>query len=148
MLEQIFASGIVGVNTKPNGTLVKRLPINRLPGELSMTLSTFLRLVAVICRGCFIAMTLRACPATFNDLEQMFGTVRHHQRRCTGRKAYFLDKRTSGDFTINCFYGFVPYLPIVNPLVQLTVDHTRVCRWALFLCSRTNFWSCCIIKAD
>jgi len=23
---------------------------------------------------------------TFNDLEQVFGVLRHHQRRCTGRK--------------------------------------------------------------
>jgi hypothetical protein len=26
-------------------------------------------------------------PRTNNDLEHVFGTVRHHHRRCTGRKA-------------------------------------------------------------
>ncbi len=37
-------------------------------------------------QDCFIVMTLKAYPATFNDLDQLFGRWRHHQRRCTGRK--------------------------------------------------------------
>ena len=34
----------------------------------------------------FPCYSVPALPRTNNDLEHVFGTVRHHQRRCTGRK--------------------------------------------------------------
>jgi hypothetical protein len=34
----------------------------------------------------FHCYDIKALPRTNNDLEQLFGRWRHHQRRCTGRK--------------------------------------------------------------
>ncbi len=36
--------------------------------------------------GLFHRYELEGLPRTNNDLEQLFGRWRHHQRRCTGRK--------------------------------------------------------------
>lgn len=36
--------------------------------------------------GLFHCYDIEALPRTNNDLEQLFGRWRHHQRRCTGRK--------------------------------------------------------------
>ena len=49
-------------------------------------LLTSLRLLIVIGLDYFIVMRLKDYLFPNNDLEQAFGILRHHQRRCTGRK--------------------------------------------------------------
>lgn len=52
----------------------------------SQVFSIFLKSQAVIGLDYSTVTQYRECLRTNNDLEQIFGRVRHHQRRCTGRK--------------------------------------------------------------
>jgi hypothetical protein len=47
----------------------------------------FLKVTDSYWSGLFHCHSVPGLPRTNNDLEQIFGRVRHHQRRCTGRKA-------------------------------------------------------------
>ncbi len=46
----------------------------------------FLKVTASYWSGLFYCYSVLGLPKTNNDLEHIFGTVRHHHRRCTGRK--------------------------------------------------------------
>jgi len=46
----------------------------------------FLKVTRSYAPGLFHCDDIEALPRTNNDLEQLFGRWRHHQRRCTGRK--------------------------------------------------------------
>lgn len=46
----------------------------------------FLKVTASYWSGLFYCYSVPGLPRTNNDLEHIFATVRHHQRRCTGRK--------------------------------------------------------------
>ena len=46
----------------------------------------FLKVTASYWSGLFCCYWVPGLPRTNNDLEHIFGTVRHHHRRCTGRK--------------------------------------------------------------
>ncbi len=46
----------------------------------------FLKVTASYWSGLFSCYSVPGLPRTNNDLEHIFGTVRHHHRRCTGRK--------------------------------------------------------------
>ena len=46
----------------------------------------FLKVTRSYAPGLFHCYDLEGLPRTNNDLEQLFGRWRHHQRRCTGRK--------------------------------------------------------------
>ena len=46
----------------------------------------FLKVTASYWSGLFHCYSVPGLPRTNNDLEHIFGTVRHHHRRCTGRK--------------------------------------------------------------
>ena len=53
---------------------------------LQKPLNTFSRLLEVIGLVYFTAIYVDGLPRTNNDLEHVFGSFRHHQRRCTGQK--------------------------------------------------------------
>jgi hypothetical protein len=55
-------------------------------GELKDTIDHFLKVTASYGDGLFHCYDLEGLPRTNNDLEQTFGSFRHHQRRCTGQK--------------------------------------------------------------
>ena len=55
-------------------------------GELEETIDHFLKVTASYGDGLFHCYSVRGLPRTNNDLEQTFGSFRHHQRRCTGQK--------------------------------------------------------------
>jgi len=55
-------------------------------GYLLEGVSHFLKVTASYWSGLFHCYSVPGLPRTNNDLEHIFGTVRHHQRRCTGRK--------------------------------------------------------------
>jgi hypothetical protein len=55
-------------------------------GELTSAIEHFLKVTHSYFPGLFHCYDMKGLPRTNNNLEQMFGSWRHHQRRCTGRK--------------------------------------------------------------
>ena len=55
-------------------------------GDLASGIDHFLKVTRSYAPGLFHCYDLAGLPRTNNDLEQLFGRWRHHQRRCTGRK--------------------------------------------------------------
>jgi len=56
-------------------------------GAARPTLRHFLKVTASYRPGLFHCYEVADLPRTNNALEQLFGSTRHHERRCTGRKA-------------------------------------------------------------
>lgn len=55
-------------------------------GDLTTGIEHFLKVTRSYWSGLFHCYDIAGLPRTNNDLEQVFGKWRHHQRRCTGRK--------------------------------------------------------------
>jgi hypothetical protein len=55
-------------------------------GPLEPAIGHFLKVTKSYWRGLFHCYEFPDLPRTNNDLEQVFGSVRHHERRATGRK--------------------------------------------------------------
>ena len=55
-------------------------------GSLAQGLEHFLKITRSYWPGLFHCYSVDGLPRTNNDLEQVFGSFRHHQRRCTGQK--------------------------------------------------------------
>lgn len=55
-------------------------------GDLISGIDHFLKVTRSYWSGLFHCYDIEGLPRTNNDLEQVFGKWRHHQRRCTGRK--------------------------------------------------------------
>lgn len=55
-------------------------------GDLASGIDHFLKVTRSYAPGLFHCYDLEGLPRTNNNLEQLFGRWRHHQRRCTGRK--------------------------------------------------------------
>jgi hypothetical protein len=55
-------------------------------GALEPAVGHFLKVTKSYWRGLFHCYEFPELPRTNNDLEQVFGSVRHHERRATGRK--------------------------------------------------------------
>ncbi len=55
-------------------------------GNLASGIDHFLKVTRSYAPGLFHCYEVEGLPRTNNDLEQLFGRWRHHQRRCTGRK--------------------------------------------------------------
>lgn len=56
-------------------------------GRLQAALRHFLKVTRSYWPGLFHCYDIPDLPRTNNGLEQLFGSTRHHERRCTGRKA-------------------------------------------------------------
>jgi hypothetical protein len=55
-------------------------------GELAPAISHFLKVTKSYWKGLFCCYTVAELPRTNNDLEQLFGSVRYHERRASGRR--------------------------------------------------------------
>ena len=55
-------------------------------GSLEPGIAHFLKVTDSYWSGLFHCYSVSGLPRTNNDLEHTFGRVRHHHRRCTGRK--------------------------------------------------------------
>ena len=55
-------------------------------GDLRKGLEHFLKVTKSYEPGLFHCYDVPGLPRTNNDLEHLFGSTRHHERRCTGRK--------------------------------------------------------------
>lgn len=53
---------------------------------VAVSLRHFLKVTESYWPGLFHCYDVPDLPRTNNDLEQLFGSTRHHERRCTGRK--------------------------------------------------------------
>lgn len=79
-----------GVRRRYRGVLdaVRGASLGATPGsELRAGLEHFLKVTRSYQPGLFHCYDVAGLPRTNNDLEQLFGSTRHHERRCTGRKA-------------------------------------------------------------
>jgi hypothetical protein len=56
-------------------------------GALAPALERFLKVTRSYWPGLFHCYAVEGLPRTNNDLEQFFGSCRHHERRATGRKS-------------------------------------------------------------
>ena len=56
-------------------------------GRLKTAIAHFLKVTDSYWPGLFHCYDVPDLPRTNNDLEQLFGSTRYHERRCTGRKA-------------------------------------------------------------
>jgi len=56
-------------------------------GKLAAATGHFLKVTTSYWPGLFHCYDVPDLPRTNNDLEHLFGSTRHHERRCTGRKA-------------------------------------------------------------
>ena len=55
-------------------------------GSLAEGIEHFLKITRSYGAGLFHCYCVDGLPRTNNDLEHVFGSFRHHQRRCTGQK--------------------------------------------------------------
>ncbi len=55
-------------------------------GAKELGVTHFLKVTRSYWSGLFHCYEIDGLPRTNNDLERTFGVLRHHQRRCTGRK--------------------------------------------------------------
>jgi hypothetical protein len=55
-------------------------------GGLGGAIGHFLKVTRSYWAGLFACYDTTGLPRTNNDLEQLFGSYRHHERRCSGRK--------------------------------------------------------------
>ena len=55
-------------------------------GQLGAAIDHFLKVTRSYGAGLFACYGVADLPRTNNDLEQLFGSYRHHERRCSGRK--------------------------------------------------------------
>ena len=55
-------------------------------GSLAEGIEHFLKITGSYWPGLFHCYSVDGLPRTNNDLEHVFGSFRHHQRRCTGQK--------------------------------------------------------------
>ena len=79
-----------GVRRRYRGVLneIRTAAARAVPGgDLRTGLEHFLKVTRSYEPGLFHCYDVPGLPRTNNDLEQLFGSTRHHERRCTGRKA-------------------------------------------------------------
>lgn len=66
--------------------LAKMSPWRKQPGLLGQAATQFWKVTKSYWHGLFACYEMADLPRTNNGMEQQFGTYRHHERRCTGRK--------------------------------------------------------------
>jgi hypothetical protein len=66
--------------------LVEMRTRREVAGDLAPAIDHFLKVTDSYAPGLFHCYTVEGLPPTDNDLEHVFGTARHHERRTTGRK--------------------------------------------------------------
>ncbi len=76
-----------GVRSSYQEVLVGMRSLQARDGWLGSVATTFLKVSANYGEGLFQCYDVPDLPATNNDLERRFGTLRYHERRCSGRRA-------------------------------------------------------------
>jgi hypothetical protein len=76
-----------GVRRRWDGLIREMDGLARPRADLSEALGHFVKVSRSYEPGLFHCYDVADLPRTNNDLEQLFGSHRHHERRCSGRKA-------------------------------------------------------------
>ena len=76
-----------GVRSSYQEMLLGMRSLQARDGWLGNVATTFLKVSANYGEGLFQCYDVPDLPATNNDLERRFGTLRYHERRCSGRRA-------------------------------------------------------------
>lgn len=76
----------VGVKRSYQALLAQMSRWKHKAGTLESGVTHFLKVTRSYWSGLFHCYEIEGLPRTNNDLEHAFGVLRHHQRRCTGRK--------------------------------------------------------------
>jgi hypothetical protein len=76
----------VGVRRRYRGLIAAIARHRRKAGRLADEFAHFLKVTRSYWPGLFRCYGVAGLPRTNNDLEQFFGSYRHHERRCSGRK--------------------------------------------------------------
>jgi hypothetical protein len=75
-----------GVRRRYRGLLGGLARHRRATGRLAEAFAHFLKVTRSYWPGLFACYAESDLPRTNNDLEQLFGSYRYHERRCSGRK--------------------------------------------------------------
>ena len=75
-----------GVRRRFRGLIGAIARHRKLAGRLGGAIGHLLKVTRSYWRGLFACYDTVGLPRTNNDLEQLFGSYRHHERRCSGRK--------------------------------------------------------------
>jgi len=125
------AATIVDNPAQQRGTLV-RAQYQALMEQLAAHLSTpagqsirtlaehFLKITRSYCSGLFHCYDVEGLPRTDNDLEHLFGTLRHQERRITGRKIATPSLITRG--SVRVLASVITRLQPVDPIQLGRVD--------------------------
>ena len=75
-----------GVRRRYRGLIAAIARHRRAAGRLTEEFAHFLKVTRSYWSGLFRCYEVEGLPRTDNELEQSFGSYRHHERRCSGRK--------------------------------------------------------------
>ncbi len=103
--------------------LTELLTHQRTP-ELEPFVTHFYTVTMRYWRGLFCCYTMPALPRTNNDLEQYFGSARHHERRATGRK-----RPTSGVVVRGTVRVVTAVATKITPFAPHTLQPPDVQQW-------------------
>lgn len=116
-------------------TLLTEMENISTPSEpLTMMLSTFRKVTASYWPGLFHCYDQADLPRTNNELEQYFGSARHHERRATGRKT----ERTESTARGSVYATSLPYLPRKLPCSSRRKTQQRKIIAVVFLIVRKS----------
>jgi hypothetical protein len=79
-------SSATQVRTEYEALLQEMVDHKATVGSLACAIEQFLKVTSSFAPGLFHCYDVPDLPRTNNDLEQCFGSVRHHERRATGRR--------------------------------------------------------------
>jgi hypothetical protein len=87
ILKNEAGQNAAAVTCRFNGLLGAMVRYRSQAGPLAGAIDHFLKVTRSYRPGLFACYRVPNLPRTNNDLEQLFGSHRHHERRATGRKA-------------------------------------------------------------
>jgi hypothetical protein len=103
----------------------------RRPGALRSAIDHFLKVSRSYSPGLFHCYDVPDLPRTNNQLEQLFGSTRHHERRCTGRKAASPSLVLRGSVRVLAALGTRQRIHSGEELAPSNVDNWRNLRSSL-----------------
>ncbi len=86
ILENEAGDSVIEVKRNYQNLLAQMSRYKHKAGSLESGITHFLKITRSYWSGLFYCYEVEDLPRTNNDLEHTFGVLRHHQRRCTGRK--------------------------------------------------------------
>jgi hypothetical protein len=111
-------------------------------GALRSAIEHFLKVTESYWPGLFHCYDGPDLPRTNNGLEQLFGSTRHHERRCTGRKAASPSLVLRGSVRLVAAFGTRQRIHSGEELAPTNVEDWRTLRTGLEQRRRTRAMRC------